>query len=166
MEAYRWARVVIWWDLPHHRGGVGYHVYGMLISLARGGVLGSGLGMSRDKWVTLPVPHTDSIFCVIGGELGLWGGLGVLALMTLLGVWAFDIARRSPHRLGWFLAAGSGLALTLQAFINIAVATAAIPVTGLTLPFISFGGTSLIACLASAGLVLAVAAERAERVAG
>lgn len=160
IEPYRRARILAWLDLPHHRSGVGYHVYGMLISLARGGVTGSGLGMSPDKWRTLPVPHTDSIFCVIGGELGLWGGVGVIVLMALLGVWAFTIARACPHRLGWFLAAGAGLALFLQAFINIAVATATIPVTGLTLPFLSYGGTSLISCMTLAGLVLSVAGER------
>jgi len=159
-EPYRRARLLAWIDLAHHRSGVGYHVYGMLISLARGGVPGSGLGMSPDKWRTLPVPHTDSIFCVIGGELGLWGGVGVIALMALLGLWAFGIARNAPNRLGWFLAAGSGLALFLQAFINIAVATATVPVTGLTLPFISYGGTSLISCMILAGLVLSVAGER------
>ena len=165
MEPYRWARLQAYWDLENHRSGVGYHVYGMLISLARGGPLGTGFGMSRDKWTTLPVPHTDSIFCVIGGELGLWGGLGVIALLTLVVVWAFQIARHSPDRLGWYMAAGSGLALGLQSFINIGVATATIPVTGLTLPFISYGGTSLIACLLSAGMVLAVASASSKTVA-
>ncbi|NLO73446.1 MAG: FtsW/RodA/SpoVE family cell cycle protein, partial [candidate division WS1 bacterium] len=128
MEEYRWARIEAWLDLANHRSGVGYHVYGMLISLARGGPFGTGFGMSREKWTTLPVPHTDSIFCVVGGELGLWGALGLIVLMTLLSLWAFHIARTSASRLGWYLAAGSGLALSLQAFINIAVATAPIPV--------------------------------------
>jgi cell division protein FtsW len=96
---------------------------------------------------------------VIGGELGLWGGVGIIALMVLLGVCAFQIARQCPHRLGFFLASGVGLWFAVQGLINVAVATASIPPTGMTLPFISYGGSSLVASLLAAGLVLSVAAE-------
>ena len=116
-----------------------------------------GLGMSPDKWKGLPVPHTDSIYCVIAGELGLWGAVGLLVLIVMVAVLAFKIARRSNSRMGYFLAAGIGISLALQALVNIAVATAVIPPTGLTLPFISAGGSSLVSCLIGAGLVLAVA---------
>jgi len=158
-DSYRWARIASWLHPEEHLRGGGYHVYNMLIALARGGPGGAGLGMSPDKWRNLPVPHTDSIFCVLGGELGWWGAAGVIALMALLALWAFGIARRCPHRLGWFLAAGMGLTLALQGFLNIAVATALLPVTGLTLPFISAGGSSIICCLLATGVVLSVAAE-------
>jgi cell division protein FtsW len=117
------------------------------------------LGVSKDKWTTLPVPHTDSIFCVIGGELGLWGGITVIVLMMLLALGAFHVARRASTRLGWYLAASTGMALALQGFINIGVATALLPVTGLTLPFISHGGSSILSCLLATGIILAVAAE-------
>jgi cell division protein FtsW len=160
---HAWVRFEDWLHPEDHLQGGGAHVYSMLVALARGGPLGLGLGMSPDKWTTLPVPHTDSIFCVVGGELGLWGGIGVILLMTLLAVWAFRVARACPHRLGFFIAAGAGLSLALQAFINIAVATALLPVTGLTLPFMSAGGSSLMASLLCAGLVLAVAAESRPR---
>jgi cell division protein FtsW len=121
------------------------------------------LGFSPDKWIALPYPHTDSIFCVIGGELGLWGGIGLIALIALLAIWAFAVARHCPHRLGFFVASAAGMMLALQGFLNIAVATASMPVTGLTLPFISAGGSSLISCLLTAGLVLSVAAEGSAR---
>lgn len=163
LKPYRWARIEAWLHPEEHLQGAGYHIYNMLIALARGGPLGAGLGMSPDKWTSLPVPHTDSVFCVLGGELGLWGGVGVIVLMALLALWAFNVASQSRDRLGWFMAAGAGAALALQGFINIAVATATIPTTGLTLPFISSGGSSLVSCLLAAGVVLAVAAEHRPR---
>ncbi len=156
-KPYVWTRILAWLNPGDYLQGPGYHIYNMLIALARGGVVGTGLGMSPDKWKNLPVPHTDSIFCVIGGELGLWGGLGVLVLMVLLTAWAFKIGQASDSRLGWFLAAAVGMSLTLQALVNIAVATSSIPVTGLTLPFISAGGSSLISSMMAAGVVLSVA---------
>ena len=156
-KPYIWTRLLAWLHPDEYLQGPGYHVYNMLIALSRGGAVGMGLGMSPDKWKNLPVPHTDSIYCVIGGELGTWGALGVLVLMVLLSAWAFKIARASGSRLGWHLAAAAGLSLTLHAFVNIAVATAAVPVTGLTLPFISAGGSSLIGSMMTAGVVLSVA---------
>ncbi len=153
------VRLEAWLHPEEHVPGPGLHVYSMLIALARGGLGGQGLGFSPDKWTTLPFPHTDSIFCVIGGELGLWGGIGLIALVAFLAIWAFAVARHCPHRLGFFVASAAGMMLALQGFMNIAVATASMPVTGLTLPFISAGGSSLISCLLTAGLVLSVAAE-------
>jgi len=152
-----WRRILAWLHPGEYLQGPGYHIYNMLIALARGGFVGTGLGMSPDKWKNLPVPHTDSIYCVIGGELGTWGAVGVMVLMVLLTAWAFRIARASGSRLGWLLAATVGLSLTLQALVNMAVATASIPTTGLTLPFISAGGSSLISSLMGIGVVLSVA---------
>lgn len=156
-KPYIWTRIWAWLNPGQYLQGPGYHIYNMLIALARGGLIGTGLGMSPDKWKNLPVPHTDSIYCVIGGELGTWGAVGIMALMVLLTAWAFKIARASGSRLGWFLAATVGLSLTLQALVNIAVATASIPTTGLTLPFISAGGSSLISSMMGAGVILSVA---------
>ena len=156
---HAWHRFEVWLHPEQYLQGAGLHVYNMLVTLAHGGAWGQGLGMSQEKWGSLSERFTDSIYCVIGGELGLWGGLGVLVLMVLLGVWAFHIARRCPHRLGFFVASGVGLALALQGLINIAVATASIPPTGLTLPFISYGGSSILSCLIGTGFILAVSAE-------
>jgi cell division protein FtsW len=163
MSHHAWARFDIWLHPEKHVPGGGLHVYNMLVTLAQGGVLGQGLGVSPGKWGTLSERFTDSIFCVIGGELGLVGGLCVLALTISLALCAFQIARRCPHRLGFFLAAGIGLSFAVQGLVNIAVATASMPPTGLTLPFISYGGSSLLSCLLGAGLILSVAAEEPAR---
>lgn len=156
-KPYIWTRILAWLNPVEYLQGPGYHIYNMLIALSRGGFVGTGLGWSPDKWKNLPVPHTDSIYCVVGAELGIWGALGILVLMVLLTAWAFKIARASEDRLGRFLAATMGLSLTLHALVNIAVATSSIPVTGLTLPFISYGGSSLISSMMTAGVVLSVA---------
>jgi cell division protein FtsW len=160
---HAWHRIEVWLHPEQFLQGSGLHVYNMLVALAHGGVWGQGLGVSQEKWSNLSERFTDSIYCVIGGELGLWGGIGVIALMVLLAVWAFQIARRCPHRLGFFIAAGLGLSFGLQGLVNIAVATACIPPTGLTLPFISYGGSSILSSLIGAGLILAVAAEERGR---
>ncbi len=158
-KPYIVARVEAWLNPEEYVRGAGNHILHMLIAIARGGPWGTGLGMSPDKWKGLPVPHTDSIYCVIAGELGLWGALGLIVVIVMVTVLAFEIARRSNSRLGYFLAAGIGISLTLQALVNIAVATAVVPPTGLTLPFISAGGSSLVSSLIGAGLVLAVARD-------
>ena len=161
---HAWKRILVWLHPEDYLQGGGLHVYTMLVALSHGGAAGQGLGVSEEKWSSLSERFTDSIFCVIGGELGLWGGVGVIVLTVLLGAWAFHIARKCPHRLGFFLASGIGLSFALQGLVNIAVATASIPPTGLTLPFISYGGSSILSCLIGAGLILSVAAE--ERVRG
>ncbi len=82
IKPYIWTRILAWLSPGDYLQGPGYHIYNMLIALARGGFTGMGLGMSPDKWRTLPVPHTDSIYCVIGGELGTWGAVAVLVSMV------------------------------------------------------------------------------------
>ncbi|MCK4324500.1 MAG: cell division protein FtsW [Armatimonadetes bacterium] len=161
-KPYIVARVEAWLNPLDHIRGAGNHILHMLLAIARGGPFGMGLGMSPDKWKGLPVPHTDSIYCVIASELGLWGAVGLLVVIVMVAVLAFKIARRSNSRLGYFLAAGIGISLTLQALVNIAVATAVVPPTGLTLPFISAGGSSLVSSMIGAGLVLAVARHNQE----
>jgi len=137
-------------------GGNGYQVLAMLVALARGGVLGQGLGECPDKWGQMPEAHTDAIFCVMGGELGFLR----LALFVLLMAWivhrAMQIGRKSGDAFSHLLCAGIGTMIGIQALINMAVATKFMPITGLTLPFISYGGSSLISCLLAAGVVLSV----------
>ena len=163
MIPHAWQRFLVWLHPEKYLQGGGLHVYSMLIALSHGGPGGQGLGGSEEKWSNLSERFTDSIYCVIGGELGLWGGVGVIVLMVLLGGWAFHIGRRCPHRLGFFLASGLGLSFALQGLVNIAVATGSIPPTGLTLPFISYGGSSILSCLLGTGLILSVAADERPR---
>ena len=153
---YRWKRITAFLNPEGDMGDTSYQIIRMLIALSRGGVAGHGLGLSPDKWASLPEPYTDSIFSVIGGELGLLGGLAMLAAVGYLTWRALDIARRSRSTYGWYLAAGAAVALGIQAVLHIAVNTSMIPCTGLTLPFISHGGSSLISAAALAGIVLSV----------
>jgi cell division protein FtsW len=155
-SAERRERIWAWLDPVKYHRGAGFHTLAMLVATARGWVNGLGLGMSPEKWRQMPEPYTDSIFCVIGGELGLIGCVMFLGLLGWLVYRCFHIGRWSRDSFGYFLACGVGLTYGIQALVNMFVATNLIPVTGLTLPFISYGGSSLISCCIGAGLVLAV----------
>lgn len=157
---YRWRRIMAFIDLENAPPDDRYHILNMLIAQARGGITGMGLGMSPDKWHSLPAPHTDSIFSVIGAEMGLIGALVVLAAVGLLAWHGLRIARQSRSSFGFYMAAGVATMLCVQSLAHIAVNTACMPVTGLTLPFISGGGTSLLSASIGAGLVLGVSRYR------
>ncbi|HEV7759716.1 MAG TPA: putative lipid II flippase FtsW [Acidimicrobiales bacterium] len=135
----------------------GYQSIQSLVGLASGGFAGTGLGASRAKWGFLPFAHTDFIFAIIGEELGLVGALVVVALFVLLGVLGIRIALHAPDRFGMLLAVGITAWFLLQAFVNIGAVIGVLPVTGVPLPFVSFGGSSLVFSMAGAGLLLAVA---------
>jgi len=159
-EPYRWRRIMAFLDPENAPPDDRYHILNMLIAQARGGVRGMGLGMGEDKWHSLPAAHTDSIFSVIGCETGLIGGLVVLTAMALLTWRGLQIARGSDGAFGFYAAAGVSAMLCVQSLAHIAVNTSCMPVTGLTLPFISGGGTSLISAAVAAGIVLAVSRHR------
>ena len=150
-------RVEAWLHPEQHLRGDGGHIVNMLATTTRGGLVGEGLGMCADKWKSLFAPHTDAIFCVIAGELGLWGAAALLFLLCLIPFHCFRIAARTKDDYAWLLAAGVGGSLGFQTLINVAVATNSMPCTGLTLPFISAGGSSLVASMISVGVVLSVA---------
>jgi len=121
---------------------------------------GIGLGQSRQKFGFLPAPHTDSIFAIIGEELGLFGCLVVIALYALF-VWrAFKIARETNEPFGAVLAAGVGAWIAYEAMLNVAVVTAIIPFTGVALPFISYGGSNLVVVMTACGLLMSVSRRR------
>ena len=128
-------------------------VQASLRALSRGGWLGQGLGKGESM---VQLPFTDSIFAVIGYEWGLLGTLGVVMLFGLLAVRGVRIAQRSLDPFGQILGIGITAWITLQAFINMAVNLAVLPFSGLTLPFISYGGSSLLACMAGIGLLLSI----------
>jgi cell division protein FtsW len=133
-----------------------WHVQQAVIALINGGWGGVGLGESRQKFGFLPAPHTDSIFAIIGEELGIVGCVLVVALFVVLVYRGFAIARRAPDAFGAILAAGVSCWLAFEAMLNIAVLTAVLPFTGVPLPFISFGGSSLVVSLAGVGLLLSI----------
>jgi cell division protein FtsW len=133
------------------------HVQQAVTAFINGGLTGVGLGEGQLKFSNnLPFPHTDSIFAVIGEELGLLGSFGVIVLFVILIYRGFTISRYAPDMFGSLLAAGVTCWIAYDALLNIAVMTAMIPPTGVPLPFISFGGSSLVATLSGVGLVLNV----------
>jgi cell division protein FtsW len=134
-----------------------YHVQQAIVAFTNGGLTGVGLGQGKQKFANLPAPHTDSIFAVIGEELGLLGASLVVGLYVAMVVRGIQIARRSVDHFGVLLAAGLTIWIALKALLNIAVMTALVPPTGASLPFISFGGSSLVVVMAGVGLLLSVA---------
>ena len=131
--------------------------------LFRSGWTGVGLGQGRQKFGFLPAPHTDSIFAVIGEELGVVGAAFVVFLFIILVFRGFTISRRASDSFGSLLAAGVTIWIITKAMMNIAVMLNVLPSTGVALPFISFGGSSLVTVLAGAGLLVSVSRYSAQR---
>ena len=127
-----------------------------LIAMGSGGLLGLGAGAGRAKYQWLPVAHTDSIFAVMGEELGLLGCLLLVGLFALLAYRGLRIATHAPDAFGRLMALGVTTWITFQALVNMAVVTGSIPYTGITLPFVSVGGSSLVACMVGIGIVLSI----------
>ncbi len=127
-----------------------------VIALGSGGLFGLGAGNGRMKYQWLPAAHTDSIFAVVGEELGLVGCLLLVGLFALLAYRGFRIAAMAPDSFGKLLAIGISCWITFQALVNMAVVTGTIPFTGIALPFISVGGSSLTTCMVGIGIVLSV----------
>ncbi len=154
------ARLFAFVDPWRDPQNTGFHIIQSLYALGTGGVTGVGLGASREKFFYLPEQYTDFIFSVLGEEAGLIGALLVLALFVLLAFRAVRIALAAPDAFGFLLSIGCAAMIVLQAFVNIGVVTSSWPVTGVPLPFISFGGSSLIADLIAVGLILNVGRRR------
>ncbi|MEO5841297.1 MAG: putative lipid II flippase FtsW [Acidimicrobiales bacterium] len=154
---YRRDRILGFLDPWSRRDSEGLQTVQSLASIADGRITGVGLGASRGKWGYLPFAHTDFIFSIIGEELGLIGTVTVVGLFAALAFVGFAVALNAPDRFGMLLALGITVWLVGQAFINIGVALGLVPVTGLPLPFLSFGGSSLVVTLAACGMLMSVA---------
>ncbi|UCG41197.1 MAG: putative lipid II flippase FtsW [Acidimicrobiia bacterium] len=158
---YRFDRVRAWLDPAGDPSGIAYHLNQSLLALGSGGATGIGLGTSRSRWDYLPNAHTDFIFSIIGEELGFAGATFVVMLFAVLTILGVAVAMRAPDRFGAMLAAGITTWLGFQAFVNIGGVTGMIPITGMTLPFISFGGSSLVMALGAVGVLLNIASRGA-----
>jgi cell division protein FtsW len=159
---YRRARVFAFLDPWSDPMNTGYQTIQAWSALAEGGVSGVGVGAGRAKWGFLPFAHTDFIFAVIGEEFGLVGATVVIGLFVLLGVLGVRTAVRAPDPFGMLLAAGVTTWFVAQAFVNIGAVVGVLPVTGVPLPFVSAGGSSLLASMAAAGILLNVARQASE----
>lgn len=153
---YRSQRLAAFLSSGEDPLGIGWHSTQASIALGSGGIFGLGLGASRQKFFYLYGAHTDSIYAIIGEELGLVGTLAVLGLFVLVAYRGYRIALGAPDTYGALLAAGVTSWITFQALINVAVVTSTVPFTGIPLPFVSFGGSSLVTSLAGVGLLLSI----------
>lgn len=154
---YRFARVTAFLNPYADELGDGYQVLQGLGALGTGGTFGVGLGASRTRWGWVPNAHTDFIFAIIGEEIGFAGGVVIIALFALIAVLGLVVAFRAPDRFGRFLAVGITVWITTQAVVNIGGVVQAMPITGMPLPFISFGGTALVMAMGAAGVLLSIA---------
>ncbi len=153
-EEYRMQRLFTFLDPWAEPSGAGYQIIQSLYALGPGHIFGAGLGRSKQKLFYLPEPQNDFIFAVIGEELGFIGGVAVLMLYLIL-VWrGFQIALKAPDLFGSLLAAGITFMIAVQVLINVAVVTGTIPVTGINLPLISAGGSSVFFTLLGIGILL------------
>ncbi len=156
---YRVGRLLAFLDPSGHQETYAYQVYQSMMAIGAGGVVGRGLGASRAKLFYLPEAHNDFVFSVVAEETGFIGaGIAALLLASLVTL-GYQAARRAPDRLGVLYALGATFALGFQALLNLGVVVGVLPVTGLTLPFISYGGSSLAVTLALVGLILGVARQ-------
>ncbi|MBD3182623.1 putative lipid II flippase FtsW [Candidatus Poribacteria bacterium] len=159
-EPYRLVRWTTFLDPWKDKEGAGYHIIQSLYAFGSGGVLGRGLGAGIQKLHYLPTPHTDFIFAVIGEELGFVGAFSVVMGFMIITWRGIHISLSAPERFGALLAFGITILIGFQAMLNIAVATGSLPTKGLTLPFMSFGGSSMLVSMASTGILLNISRPR------
>lgn len=156
---YRRARVLAFMDPWADPLQTGYHTIQSLIAMGSGGWFGVGLGASRQKWMYIPNAHTDFIFAILGEEMGFLGTAMVVGLFAFLAYLGVRIARKAPDRFGMLIAAGVTMWIALQAVINMGAVTASLPVTGVPLPLVSFGGSSLLITLSALGILTNIAIQ-------
>jgi len=157
--SYRSERILSFLSPGSDPLGKGYHIIQSLIGIGSGGLFGIGFGRSIQKFNYLPESHTDAIFSIIAEEFGFLGSLLIIVLFLLLISIGLKIAKNAPDNLGKFLAIGLTCNIGFQAFINIAAMCQLLPITGIPLPFISYGGSSLVATLISIGILSNIAKQ-------
>jgi cell division protein FtsW len=159
LEPYRRVRMLTFLHPFADSTNAGYQISQSLIALGSGGLTGVGLGAGRAKWNFLPNAHTDFIFAIIGEELGLIGCLLVLALFIIFGILGTRAALRAPDRFGALIATGVTMWVVGQAVVNIGAVVGLLPVTGIPLPFVSFGGSALITTMLASGILVNIARQ-------
>lgn len=155
--AYRMKRIAAFLDPSHDPAGVSYQINQAMIAIGSGGLWGRGFGHGLQKFGYLPEPHNDFILAMIGEE---WGFVGVVAVIAAFGAFAltgYRIARQAEDLFGFLLAVGLTNLIVVQALLHIAVNMAVVPTTGFTLPFVSYGGSSVLICLTAVGILVSIA---------
>lgn len=155
--SYRRDRITGFLDPWADAGGTGWQLIQSYYALGTGGMFGVGLGGSRARWFYLPNAHTDFIFAIIGEETGFVGASMVLALFALFAAAGWTVVRRAPDPFGRMVAAGITAWITVQAIVNVGGVLGVMPITGITLPFVSYGGTAIAVTMAAAGVLVNIA---------
>jgi cell division protein FtsW len=153
-ESYRMSRFLVFLHPELDPRGIGYQINQALLAIGSGGIFGLGLGHSRQKFNYLPEPVGDSIFAIIGEEIGLIGAMALVALFVIFAMRGLKIAKNAPDTFGKLIAVGITAWIIFQALINISAISGIIPLTGVTLPFISYGGTSIVFLMIGVGILL------------
>ena len=159
---YRLDRLTTFFDPSQDPQGIGYHVQQSYLAIGSGGLWGRGFGESRSKFQYLPEVTGDSIFPVIAEELGFFISSALVILYVYIFWRAMIIAAEAPDLFGRYLASGLGIWICAQSFINLSSMVGLVPLTGVPLPFVSYGGTAMASLLISAGLLLSISTNRAE----
>lgn len=160
---YRKERFLTFLDLSRDPLGASYHIRQVLLALGAGGILGVGLGASRQKYEYLPEAMTDSIFAIIGEELGFIGAMVLIIAFLVIIFKGLRIAQEAPDRFGQLLAVGISSWIGIQVLVNLASQVALAPLTGVPLPFISYGGSSLVVSLSGIGILLNISKQRVKK---
>ena len=153
IEPYRMQRFLTFLN-PEDPSGAGYHIKNALIAIGSGGLWGLGFGQSKQKYLYLPESHTDSIFAIISEELGLIRAGLVIVVFGFIAIRGYKIASRSPDTFGRLVAVGITTWLTFQMIVNIGAMLSVLPLTGVPLPFVSYGGSSLVILLSAVGILV------------
>lgn len=159
LKGYRMDRISAWFDPFHYKSEAGYQAVHGRFALGGGGLLGEGLGSGREKWGGLPAAHTDFILAATGEETGLIGATVMIGALVALVLAVLRVASLQQDPFARYVCGGIGVWLATQALINIAMVVGWAPVVGITLPFVSFGGSSMVATLAAVGIVLSYCSE-------
>ncbi len=161
---YQKQRILVWLDPQKDPHNAGYNIIQSLVAFAGGGFFGVGFGNSKQKLSWLPEGHTDFIFAVIAEEFGFLGCFFIICLFAMFAYRGFIVAKRCPDMFGKLLAVGITFSICFQALMNISVASSFLPATGIPLPFISYGGSSLFVSLCMFGVLLNISKKRVQRI--
>ena len=161
---YQKQRIIVWLDPQKDPHNAGYNIIQSLVAFAGGGFFGVGFGNSKQKLSWLPEGHTDFIFAVIAEEFGFLGCFFIICLFAMFAYRGFIVAKRCPDMFGKLLAVGITFSICFQALMNISVASSFLPATGIPLPFISYGGSSLFVSLCMFGVLLNISKKRVQRI--
>jgi len=164
LRGYQWDRILTWLNPDRDPRGTGYNIIQSLIAFAEGGLIGVGYGNSKQKLSWLPEGHTDFIFSVIAEEFGFIGSVFIVILFLVFIMRGFLIATRCPDMFGKLLAFGITFSIGTQALLNMAVASSFIPATGIPMPFISYGSSSLVVTMCMLGILLNISRKKVRRI--